>query len=643
MRIAIYISSHGFGHATRMAALAEAFTQYGVELWLCTDRPGFLFQQLAPDSYHLRKVSIDRGVSHKDNLKTDLQATRDAIMQLFSHREDIVATELTFLRQKKIDLVIADIPFLIIEACNYAGIPVFGVSNFDWAFIYQDLFADDKDMQPILNVIWSLYRRMDQSYLVDLGSPQSVPGFKNPQKGGLLSRRLLNPVDIRSRYQIDDNQAILLVSFGGEGAMQIDMAKLCQAWDGVVLSSYRSPDIANLIKISPDEDFLSLIASSDLVLCKPGYSTFSEVLSQGKAMLYLPRENYPEEEVLIRGLNGYPAAKRVHALPDSTSDLRKLLKSVSPSDIKWETSNLSLCGKIMNDFFMIRYPIDRLISVFDLGSNNMNYILYNKSRDISLHRAWCTTALGRDFDGENLTDKSIDHGLMAITDIFDIDAQIDSAKHLITTGIHRKAKNSQALLDRISDKWKIKTKIISARKEMNLAWLASEAVSSERHPKMVMDIGGASTELAWSSGQNKMRGLSLDFGLQSLLRDYKTKIPALATVKASFQDLPDFDKIELVLIGLTATLLTRSILKISDYEALNLQHTLIDLSVLNSFIKDNIPEQDRRSREPSPGSIERDSIFLAACIVELLLDRYHSSYFMVCNNGISLGYAKWIK
>ena len=188
MKIALYASSHGFGHASRIAALADSFIRFGIYIYICTDRPRFLFQDLKAEDYQYREISIDRGVVHGANLVTDLPATKSALLRLFGQREEIVAREVEFLRQEQIDLVIADIPFFIVEACGYAEVPVFGVSNFDWAFIYGGIFAGDADMQPIINTIWSLHRRMDKSYLLDLGNKDSVPGFKNPVPGGLLTR-----------------------------------------------------------------------------------------------------------------------------------------------------------------------------------------------------------------------------------------------------------------------------------------------------------------------------------------------------------------------------------------------------------------------------------------------------------------------
>nr|MDK2850639.1 hypothetical protein [Candidatus Cloacimonadota bacterium] len=642
MKIALYVSNHGFGHASRMAALAKAFTTFMIEIVICTDRPKYLFDDLPQDLVSYRTISIDKGVIHKENLVVDIDATKDALFELFSRRELIVAEEADFLRREKIDLVISDIPYFIIESCGYAEIPIFGVSNFDWSYIYDSLFGMDQDTQPLINVIRSLYRRMDGSYLLNMGYLESVPGFRNPKKGGMLARTLSEPINIRAKYDIEKSQKILLISFGGEGILELNLEMICAAWDGVVLCSYPSPDISNLIKISPDEDYLSVIYEADLILCKPGYSTFAEILSMGKPMIYIPRNNYPEEKVLIEGIKDYPAAIQIDRIPDNIDEIKALFNKVHNADNKLPVSNDKLAGCILSDYLKIRYPEDKLISIYDLGSNNMNYLLYNKTRDIVIHRAWCTTGLGRDFANDRLSDRSIQRAFMVISKIMNFDNEISSQKELIATGINRKALNKDLLLDMVKDRWQINTKIISATREMRLSWLASERIGTDVKQKLVIDIGGASTEVSYLDN-NKLSGKSFDFGLQSLIRDFSSIDQALISVQNAFSELPEIPNPNLIAVGLTATILARTLLGIPYKDILRKDFLTINIDQIDSFLRAVELNQFHNYEDLFEDRYEQDSIYLAACIIKLLLDRYRCYNFMVCNDGISMGYAKWKK
>jgi UDP:flavonoid glycosyltransferase YjiC (YdhE family) len=642
MKIALYASSHGFGHASRIAALADSFIRFGIFVYLCTDRPRFLFQELREQDFEYRETRIDRGVVHKENLATDIEATKQALLELFNQREEIVAREVEFLREQRIDLVIADIPFFVIEACAYVGIPVFGVSNFDWSFVYASIFADDEDMQPLINVIWGLYRRLDRSYLLDLGNSRSVPGFRAPISGGLLVREKNVIKDIRAKYQIEDEQPILLLMFGGEGALEIPLELICLAWDGVVMTPYHGSGIQNLITVPQDEDFLSLLYSADLVLCKPGYSTFSEILSMGKSMIYIPRKNYPEEDVLIQGLQEYPAAKMVEDFPTDLRSIRDLFASVLRGNFEHNSSNRELAGRIMADYIGIKYAQDRIVSVCDLGSNNMNYVLFNKSREKVIHRAWCTTGLGKDIKGEHLTERSIMRAFYAMEDILERDKWIDSNKYLIATGVNRKAANAHDLLKRIKSEWSYKTRIISAKDEMKYAWYAALPWMDSGKNNLVIDIGGASTELTWLGLRNKTTGISLDFGLQSLIRDEADGESSILKVRTAFTALPDLLNVNIIAVGLTGTVMLRFINQMSYRQILENPVMRIGINDLQSF-RANLKSQQDAYNSVTDSQYELDSINMAALIMQQLLDRYDCWNFMVCNDGISIGYAKWIK
>jgi hypothetical protein len=643
MKIALYASNHGFGHATRVSALASSLIDLGAYVYICTDRPRFLFNDLRSEYWEFKKAQIDRGVVHKENLLSDIDATKSALLKLIENREELVGRETLFLRENQIDLVIADIPFLIAEACLYAEVPVFAVSNFDWYFIYEELFRDDPDMLPVLNTIWGLYHRMNRSYLLDLGSSESVPGFKNPKSGGLIARRRKEYTDIHTRFSIGKSEKILLMMFGGEGILDIPIDKICEAWEGTVLSPYSGYTASNLKCVSADEDFLSIMHYADLVLCKPGYSTFAEVLSQGKSMVYIPRQNYPEERVLIEGVKDYPGAIMVEQFPEEVGEIRELFAQVPRGDFRKHTANTRLAGTMLNEYLKIKYPLDRIVSVFDLGSNNMNYVLFNKSQNRVIHRFWCTTGLGLGYADGKLSETSIELSLQNMAEIMDIDAAIESQKKLIATGICRKAENADEFLRHISERWNVSTKIINAKTEMKYSWRAAEDSMISGYANMVLDIGGASTEVSWLSKRGIQTGVSLDIGLLSLTEREASGENIRDVVSAEFSGLPELEKVRLIVVGLTATVLLRYIRGFSFVQTLELNGSMLSTHEL-SKLENNIMTQNTDEYEKLAHSArEINSMRIAAVVVQLLLDRYHSPDFVVCNDGINIGYAKWMK
>ncbi|MCB5295016.1 MAG: hypothetical protein LHW52_00530, partial [Candidatus Cloacimonetes bacterium] len=102
-----------------------------------------------------------------------------------------------------------------------------------------------------------------------------------------------------------------------------------------------------------------------------------------------------------------------------------------------------------------------------------------------------------------------------------------------------------------------------------------------------------------------------------------------------------FTQPRLFVNGLTATVLVKYILNIS------LQQSLLTSGT--TFTRENLVELQERLtsdfiKQPGGNGLNKREIItiqIAARIVQQMLDRYHISDFVVINDGISIGYAKW--
>jgi hypothetical protein len=78
LKIAIYPSDHGFGHAARMGALAQEFIGLGMQVRIRSTRPDYLFSCLESPFFCKDDVRNDIGVLHTAGLKADLATPRQA-------------------------------------------------------------------------------------------------------------------------------------------------------------------------------------------------------------------------------------------------------------------------------------------------------------------------------------------------------------------------------------------------------------------------------------------------------------------------------------------------------------------------------------------------------------------------------------
>src|SRR5574337_1251237 len=104
--VAFYITGHGFGHATRMAAVASALAREtaGLEISLISTTPEWLFRLNLPCDFRLRPRALDIGVVQLDSLRLDPVATLLAYARFLEVQPAAVREEAEILRRDGVDL-----------------------------------------------------------------------------------------------------------------------------------------------------------------------------------------------------------------------------------------------------------------------------------------------------------------------------------------------------------------------------------------------------------------------------------------------------------------------------------------------------------------------------------------------------------
>ena len=133
------ITNHGFGHATRTASIAAVIQQRCPEilLILVTAAPRRLLESYIQGDFIHRPRAFDVGVVQADSLTMDKAATLEKLRLLREKQRSLIAAEVNFIRQNRVDLVLADIPPLAAVIAKTSGIPCWMSSNFGWDYIYR--------------------------------------------------------------------------------------------------------------------------------------------------------------------------------------------------------------------------------------------------------------------------------------------------------------------------------------------------------------------------------------------------------------------------------------------------------------------------------------------------------------------------
>ncbi|GAA6014112.1 hypothetical protein JCM11491_004108 [Sporobolomyces phaffii] len=158
MKIAYYVSGHGYGHATRVSALSTELLQHGHSITIVTNAPPLPFASILPPSSipdsvsapadaaptleryaEYRNRNVDAGIVQPKAYDVDRQKTLRVLEAFLDQRQQTLDEEITWLREQRIDAVLSDATFLGCAAAAGAGIPGIIVSNFTFDSCYSYL------------------------------------------------------------------------------------------------------------------------------------------------------------------------------------------------------------------------------------------------------------------------------------------------------------------------------------------------------------------------------------------------------------------------------------------------------------------------------------------------------------------------
>jgi len=299
----VAITNHGFGHATRTASVAAAIQQLCPEilLILVTTAPRWLLESYIQGDFIHRQRAFDVGVVQTDSLTMDKAATLEKLRQLRTQRRSLVAGEVNFIRQNRVDLVLADIPPLAAVISKTASIPCWMSSNFGWDFIYR---AWGGEFIEIADWISDCFSQCDRLFRLPFHEPMSA--FKNLTDIGLTGGSpRYNPSELQAQWGLNTSiDKTILLTFGGLGLQQIPYDNLQHFPDWQFITFDRSaPNLPNLLKVNDYKyrpvDFMPLCGR---VVSKPGYGTFAEAMRLGIPIVSILREDFAEAALLIKGI-----------------------------------------------------------------------------------------------------------------------------------------------------------------------------------------------------------------------------------------------------------------------------------------------------------------------------------------------------
>lgn len=307
--LVVSITGHGFGHVAQTAPILNALHQRIPQLRI-TVRSGVPLAHLrsrihAPFA-HLPGEG-DIGMAMSSAIDVDVAASRAAYRTFHADWDGRIAAEARLLRELGADLVLSNVGYLPLAGAQRAGMVNAALCSLNWFDIYRHYCGED----AITAQIHACYAGSDAFLRTTPGMametlPNLVPVAPIAAAGH--NRR----DELNRRLKLSKEEKLVLVSLGGiPGRLPVERWPRSDGVRWLVQQNWRVEHPDAIALESLPMNFADLLASSDALLCKPGYGSFVEAACSGTPVLYVSRTDWPESPVLVEWLRQHGLCREV--------------------------------------------------------------------------------------------------------------------------------------------------------------------------------------------------------------------------------------------------------------------------------------------------------------------------------------------
>ena len=304
IRIAYFITPHGFGHAARAAAVMNALhkSHPQVHFDVFTNIPPWFFEESTPDIFTYHKTLTDIGLVQQSPLEEDIFATIQKLQRFLPFDKQILNNLQAKLTQSQCQIALCDISPLGIAAAEKAKIPSILIENFTWDWIYEPYKEQYPQFDAIIKTLKHYFCCADYHI-------QTLPVCQHKQNRSLIttpiSRTPIQDRDsIRHQLGILKSEKMILVSMGGIQQKYHFLSKLHSAseYRFVIPGGSETPINQDNLTLLPFRSRFyhpDLVFSSEAVVGKVGYSTLAETYHAGIPFGFVARSKFRESSFLV--------------------------------------------------------------------------------------------------------------------------------------------------------------------------------------------------------------------------------------------------------------------------------------------------------------------------------------------------------
>jgi exopolyphosphatase/guanosine-5'-triphosphate,3'-diphosphate pyrophosphatase len=293
------------------------------------------------------------------------------------------------------------------------------------------------------------------------------------------------------------------------------------------------------------------------------------------------------------------------------------------------------------------------IASIDIGSNTVLLLIASIENKIltPIINKYESPRLGKGLKiGGKIEDARITHLLEILSDYKKLADKYNCATIIVTaTNAMRIASNSNEIRNKIKNELKLQVEIISGDREAELSYYGASSSMPDIYEKVVIDIGGGSTEIIYGNNSDILFKKSFQVGVVSLtemfLKDYPHDNQSIKNANAHLQNIftPIFSAIPkgIKIIAVAGTPTTLSCIKqnLKNYDERKVEGSIIDLKDLNGIYKNMLPLSPAQIKS-NYGSVvngREDVLFAGLLILQHLIKVINTDIINISSRGIRYG------
>jgi UDP:flavonoid glycosyltransferase YjiC (YdhE family) len=319
--LVVYVTSHGFGHLNRAAAVINRLTpEVPVAIRSHPDLHDYWRERLRRPATLGAYVSDVGALSPPgESQATDMAATLALAARVHAEAMERVDAEAQALRDEGAAAVLSDAPAVPLVAARRAGIPGFLLANFTWADIYAPHARRlGEDANRLVAELRAAYR---QATLIFRAEPALRMTGSAPvtDVGMVVTPGHDRGPQLRRELGLAAGDRLVYCYFGRYGQANLGYDRLERMGTrGIHFVGFHpapTGPLANLhVVAASDWTGADLAASCDAMVVKAGYGTACEAMTSGTPIIYPPRTGFAEHRALDRALRewggGVPVSAR---------------------------------------------------------------------------------------------------------------------------------------------------------------------------------------------------------------------------------------------------------------------------------------------------------------------------------------------